>query len=130
MTCGVPLVPADKSGKADFIEIMNGEFIQGRIKLGPGARELAEQYGTLVWNERSEKREEHPGCRNDLADAANYSWKRCYQYLSEAPIPPPLPGTPEWAAQEEEEMERAAILQYQREHADPLDPESAWLWEQ
>ena len=108
---GLPLESADKTGKADFIEIMNGEFIQGRIKLGPNARELAEQYGTLVWNERSEKREEHPGCRNDLADAANYSWKRCYQYLSVAPALKPLPGSPEWA----KAQERALFEHAQRE---------------
>jgi len=125
----LPLLPADKTGKADFIEIMNGEFLQGRIKLGPDARELAEQYGTLVWNERSERREEHPGCRNDLADAANYSWKRCYQYLSERPAARPVPGTPEYAAQEEDEMLNAALTQYRLEHPEDFgDGLVSWDW--
>ena len=124
------LTPADKTGKSDFIEIMNGEFIQGHIKLGPQARELAEQYGTLVWNERSEKREEHPGCRNDLADAATYAWRRCYQYLSEAPVRPPTPGTAEWNAQIEEELLQVAMRDAMRRHADPLDPDTSWLWEE
>jgi hypothetical protein len=33
----LPLRAADKTGKSDFIEIMNGEFIQGRIKVDPQA---------------------------------------------------------------------------------------------
>lgn len=123
---GLPLQPADKTGKADFIEILNGEFIQGRIKLGPDCRELADQYANLVFDERSEKRQEHPGCRNDLADAALYSWRRSYQYLSERPVLPPARGTLEYDRLLEEEILEEQILQYRREHADEFDP----LWDE
>ena len=34
----LPLTAADKVGKSDFMEIMNGEFIQGRIKLKAEAK--------------------------------------------------------------------------------------------
>lgn len=128
----LPLIPADKTGKSDFIEVMvNREFIQGRIRLAPACAQLAEQYAPLVWDDRSGKREEHPGCRNDLADSALYAWRRTYQYLSVREPAPPVPGTPEWAAQEEEEMLQAALLQYRREHADPLDPwsDDPMLWD-
>src|SRR6267378_4269873 len=79
----LPLRAADKTGKSDFIEIMNGEFIQARLKLNPiRCSQLADEYAGLIWDERSVKREEHPNCANDLADAALYAWRLCYSYLS------------------------------------------------
>jgi len=68
---------------------MNGEFVKAQIKLAPKAQALADEYANLVWDERSTKREEHPGCENHLADAALYAWRHCYQYLSEKLQEPP-----------------------------------------
>lgn len=80
----IPLTPAEKTGKADFIEIMNGDFISGNIKLHKKSTEmLMEEYSQLVWDERSPRREEHPACANHLCDATLYAWRHCYQYLSE-----------------------------------------------
>lgn len=78
------LVPATKTGKAEFIEIMNAELIQGRIKVIDCEETLAlrDEWGSLIWDERSDKRQEHPACDNHLSDAALYSWRECYQYLS------------------------------------------------
>lgn len=80
----IPLTPAEKTGKADFIEIMNGDFISGHIKLHrKAAAPLADEYGQLVWDERSMRREEHPACPNHCADAMLYAWRHCYAYLSD-----------------------------------------------
>lgn len=85
--CG--LIPADKTGKVDFINIMNSEFIQQRIKLLPQTKALEDEYRTLVWitdnGKVVEPKKEHPGIHNDLADAALYLWRYCYQYLFEVP---------------------------------------------
>lgn len=131
---GLPLVSAEKQEKADFIRLMNDDFAAGRIKLDPArcawdvtARPknhpagLADQYAKLVWDERAlmapkPRREEHPACQNHAADAALYAWRHCYQYLSEIPGTPPVPGSPEARAAEvasmrearERELERAA----------------------
>lgn len=107
----IPLITADKIGKADFIEIMNAEFIQGHIKLQKqSCQKLIEEYQNLVWKEKGLKREENPACDNHLADAALYAWRFCYQYLSQ-PAPKPLPkwGTPERQQMEAEAMEEAAM---------------------
>ena len=85
----VALTTADKIGKVDFIQIMNAEFIQGKIKLSPQCRELKEQYMTLIWDEKSLVKKEHPNCPNDLNDAALYAWRYCYQFLSKPAIVPP-----------------------------------------
>jgi hypothetical protein len=83
------LTPAQKQGKADFIEIMNGDFISGYIKihrkLGVG---LMDELQALVWDERAfPRREEHPGCDNHMTDALLYSWRHCYQYLADTLAP-------------------------------------------
>lgn len=76
---------ADKTGKADFIDIMNDEFIQERIKLGPDTQELKDEYAGLIWDERQLvklKRVEHPGCANHATDGTLYGWRFCWPYLS------------------------------------------------
>jgi PBSX family phage terminase large subunit len=84
---GLGLVAADKAGKSEFIEIMNSEMIQGRIKVldVPETEPLRTEWGSLIWDDRSDRREEHPACENHCADGALYNWRECYQYLSEVP---------------------------------------------
>lgn len=61
----IPLIAADKAGKPDFVDIMNSELIQGRIRLGPDCDPLREEYAGLIWDERKlPRRFEHPSCAN------------------------------------------------------------------
>jgi PBSX family phage terminase large subunit len=76
------LTTADKAGKAEFIEIMNSELIQGRIKSLPALENLFDEYANLIWDERSDKRQEHSSCENHLTDAMLYAWRYTYQYIS------------------------------------------------
>lgn len=77
----LPLIPAEKQGKAEFIEIMNSDFITGNIKLLPGAESLKKEYGALIWDkDKLPKRLEHPSCENHCADATLYAYRFCYQY--------------------------------------------------
>jgi hypothetical protein len=111
----LPLTAADKTGKADFIELMNAEFIKGLVKLDPvKCAVMVDEYGGLIWDERSSKREEHPSCSQHSLDSALYSWRHCYQYLSVLPEAPPIPGTPEWYAREVEAMREHDLEELQR----------------
>lgn len=78
----IGLTTADKTGKVDFIQIMNAEMIQGKIKLSSECQELKDEYLNLIWDEKSLKKQEHPNCANHLTDAALYAWRFCYQFLS------------------------------------------------
>lgn len=105
----IPLITADKQGKEDFIEIMNSEFIQARIKLNAAENQgLADEYGGLIWKTDGDKiivpHKEHPACENHLCDAALYIWRHCHQYHGEAPVQGPKWGTKEWADQQQSEM--------------------------
>lgn len=90
---GTNLIAADKIGKEQFINIMNAEFIQRKIFILPGAKELADEYKALVWETEngiikknaSGARREHPGLPNHMTDAALYLWRHAYQYLFAKP---------------------------------------------
>lgn len=90
---GIALTAADKIGKADFIQIMNAEFIQGNIKLSSKCDGLATEYSKLIWQTDGDKiafpRKENPNCINHRADAALYAWRFCYSYLS-TPLKKPI----------------------------------------
>lgn len=89
---GLALRAADKTGKSDFIGIMNDEFIQNKIKVVSTCNDLIAEYETLVWQEEAGEiklpRKEHPNLPNHCADGALYAWRYCYQYLSEAQTDP------------------------------------------
>jgi len=146
---GLPLVAASKTAKADFIELMNAEFILGRIKVitsacnggiqnsGKKTQEqeslaLHDEYGGLVWDERAlvkGKREEHPRCPNHLADAALYAWRYCFQYLSKAPLPLPVQGDAEWYREEEERLWEAELDVVRARIAPSVPLESSENWD-
>jgi hypothetical protein len=107
---------ADKTGKADFIELMNAEFTMGRIKLCLSkCQELSEEYGGLIWDDRAARREEHPACDNHCTDATLYAWRHCHQYLSQSPSVAPKPGTFDWFAREAREMEERELEKLEEE---------------
>ena len=83
---GLNLLSADKTGKIDFIRLMNDDFIQQKIKLlSNETKDLQEEYNTLVWvtdnGKVVEPRKEHPTIHNDCADAALYMWRYAFTYL-------------------------------------------------
>lgn len=78
----IPLVAAEKTGKAEHIEIMNADFTTGVIKLvDDGTKQLQEEYDFLIWDKNAAKKEEHPICKNDCSDSSLYGWRYCYQYF-------------------------------------------------
>jgi hypothetical protein len=89
---GLGLIPADKTGKVDFITIMNDDFIQEKVKLLPQTKGLQEEYNRLIWltdgaGKVKEPKKENPNIHQDLADAALYMWRYCYSYLFRPPVP-------------------------------------------
>ena len=133
---GLDATAAEKKDKAEFIDIMNAELIQGRIKLSPQCEPLKEEYLNLIWDERAlekRKRLEHPSCENHCADGTLYGWRHCWQYLSEPLKPKVQARTAAWyeaeAKRQQEEVERNFEQQMlenkQREHEERMENE--WL---
>lgn len=121
---GLPLISADKTGKADFIEMMNSDFIQGNMVLVDSTTAtLQAEMETLVWDEKLKretgKREEHPACPNHNHDALLYIWRHSYNYAAREEVKKPKKGTPEAINLEEEEMwQRIADARQAKESED------------
>jgi len=131
---GSGLIVAEKHGKVEYINLFNGELVQGKIKLLPLAKPLGEQMKALVWVTEGgkivEPREEHQGMHNDLCDAALYLWRYAYTYLFVGP-------KKKTTAEEQAAWEKAHIQkledQARREQAEknpdfapPLEWDPAW----
>jgi hypothetical protein len=112
---GLSLYPADKTGKSDFIELMNAEMIMERIKVDEKecAPLIDEWYG-LIWNDKTVKREEHPACPNHATDSALYGWRFCYQYVSKK-LPTKHASYNEFVQAEQERMFKQTMAQVEQE---------------
>lgn len=103
-----PWVPADKQGKADFIELHNTDMLLGRVKHRRGhCDDLVGEQRTLIWDQRRLReagvKEEKSGLNNHCCDETLYAWRECYPYLSTVlPDLAPAAGTEAWRAQQEE----------------------------
>ncbi len=112
---GIPLIAAEKHGKAEFIEIMNSDFILGNIKVLPDAEILKTEYGALIWDKNKfPRKQEHPSCDNHCADAALYPYRYCYQYR--------------WEERPEKPTEEQKIDIWFDEQARELDSEEKKEW--
>ena len=76
----LPLIAAEKTGKADHIELMNADFITGKILIHEDCTSIMDEYDGLIWDEKKLKKEEHPSCPNHAADAALYMFIHAYNY--------------------------------------------------
>jgi len=131
----IPLEPADKQNKRGYIDLLNGEFRRGKVKILRQANEaLLEEVVNLPWNE--ERTKEHPGFDNHLTDALLYIWRSCTTYLQPG-TKPAKTLTPEAQAKKDLsefwkrdqarlDNQRSAVLADQRlafgEEYDPNDP--------
>ena len=105
---GVPLEAAEKQGKSDFIELLNAELIQAKIKINSKCTSLINEMMGLVWKTTGDTidlpRKEHPSLPNHLCDAMLYAWRYCYAYMAEAITKRPVMGTKAWHDQENAEL--------------------------
>lgn len=105
---GVPLEAAEKQGKSDFIELLNAELIQAKIKINNKCVNLMNELMGLVWKTTGDvidlPRKEHPSLPNHLCDALLYSWRYCYSYMAENIVVRPVMGTKAWQDEENAKM--------------------------
>jgi hypothetical protein len=91
---GLPLEPAEKSGKADFIGILNNDMILGNILLHvEDAADLIKEMKALTWDQKAlvkGKRQEDAKADNHLCDAFLYAWRYCFSWVDRGVEPDPM----------------------------------------
>jgi phage terminase large subunit len=121
----IPFEFADKQGKVDFIEILNADLIQAKIKIHSSCKVLINQMMSLVWKTEGDKiilpKKEHPSLPNHLCDALLYAWRNTYHYHSSAqPVVIPT-GSPEWYKKQSED-----IWERERTHLEDQANKGGW----
>ncbi len=115
----IPLTPSDKTGKSDFIEILNAELIQSRVKINEKCTNLIKELEQLVWETDGDRiklpKKEHSSMPNHLADAFLYAWRFCYQYMAEPSTPKVVKYSPEWYEKQSENLFEKAFEHFSEE---------------
>ncbi len=105
---GIPVTAAQKHGKMGYIQILNGDFTAGRLRIAADRnRPLIEEISLLQWDSDKmlENRWEADRRFDDhLADAMLYAWRECKHHNLETQHNPPRFGTEEYWGAEEEAM--------------------------
>ena len=109
----IPIKPAEKKDKKDFIEQMNSDFLSGRIKVLPGNEKLTDEWELIQWDE--DRKKEDSRFLNDLADSALYTWRQSYHYTEQPAEVLPEYGTLDWHHRQERAMEDAAEAEVERQ---------------
>ena len=106
----IPFEYADKQDKVTFIELLNSDLIQGRIKIlnTDENRPLWNEMSALVWVTDGDKiklpKREHPALPNHRTDAFLYSWRCGYHYSSQPAERKPIKYSAEWYQQTTESI--------------------------
>lgn len=106
----IPIAEADRRQKHDAIELLNGDLLEGKVKILKGSS-LEKQFQHLRWQtNKYGERKEPRGERNDCADAAIYARKAAHhQFVKPEAQKRPERGTKEhYDLMEREEEERIA----------------------
>lgn len=107
---GYCIIPADKAGKQSHQNVLNSDFIAGRILIDKETcRQLINELENLVWDpiklNTQNKREEKQGLANHLCDCALYAHFHSRHLWYSEPIKKQLPQTgDEWNLQMTKEL--------------------------
>lgn len=116
---------ADKLGKADHIEILNGDLIQGKVRIHANETALIDEMMALVWRTAGDKiiypKKEHPSLPNHRTDAMLYGWFNGYHFLSQPAKKAAMPGSLEYI-KEQEDLHKQSIMERIRREAQMNDP--------
>jgi len=104
----IPFEFADKQGKEAFIELLNADLIQEKVKINRSCKNLINEMMSLVWMTDGDKirqpKKEHPALSNHLTDAMLYNWRMCFHHHFE-PATKVIPtGSPAWYQHQSEDI--------------------------
>lgn len=113
------IIPAEKTKKAAYIELLNGDLISGHFKI-PYGSSLEIEMRTHQWDpDRRDKEDDRT--QNDQCDSALYAWRQCRHFLGEIPVKGPEKNTPEYHEKLAQDM-----LQNELEEFEQKEKEKKW----
>lgn len=121
----IPFEYADKKGKVDFIELLNSDLVQGKIKFSPETTDLTNEMMSLVWQTDGDKikipKKEHPALPNHRCDALLYGWRMGFHFQFSEPEKVAIVGSKQWY-----EEQSNNIWEKEREQIDREFKKTEW----
>jgi hypothetical protein len=116
----IPFEYADKQGKVDFIEMLNGDLVQGLVKIHASNQKFIDELRGLVWTTENDKivvpKKENPTLPNHMCDAFLYAWRMGYHFHSTPATKKLVKYSKDWYAKQAED-----IWEREKEHLEALE---------
>ena len=111
---------AEKTRKAEFLELLNGALCASTFK-AKHESVFAQDCDKVEWewNPKTQKRKVSDRFHSDAMDSTLYAFRAAQNWLYKASAVQPAPHTTEWFLKEQRKMEAAAIAAYHRKN-DPF----------
>jgi phage terminase large subunit len=126
----IPFEYADKQGKVDFIEMLNGDLIQAKIKINQRCEALTDELRGLVWLTDGDKivlpKKENPSLSNHLCDAFLYAWRNGYHYHSTPKEVKLVKYSKEWYNKQAEDIWERERELLEKGNSDGWGDEGGW----
>jgi hypothetical protein len=106
----LPVEPAEKTRKNEYIELLNDDLRTGRLKVKKDSQ-FAEDAMKLEWDlnkSTPDRKVVSTRFHSDICDAVLYAWRESYSFTHQPKAHKPRAGTREWYDDEVRRMEEAA----------------------
>lgn len=116
----IPVQPAEKARKFEFIELMNDALRTKQLKAKKDSLFAFDSY-RVEWDRdktKPDKKVISDRFHSDIADATLYAWRESYSFTFTPEKPKPQQGDPDW----EDELYEAALAHFEAEEAKKTDP--------
>jgi hypothetical protein len=120
----IPVEAAEKSRKAEYIELLNDSLRTGSLKIKAGSR-FAHDAMRVEWDydkSTPDRKVVSNKYHSDICDAVLYAWRYSYSFTYQAPKPQPKYGTDPFWKEEAERMEEAAEEHFKQLEEMDKDP--------
>jgi len=116
----IPMVPAEKARKLEYIELMNDALRTGKLKI-KALSKFAQDANKVEWDKDKstpDKKVISDRFHSDIADAVLYAWRESYSYTFKKAPDKPRPGTTEYFKAEEDDMFQQTLDRIRREEGE------------
>lgn len=121
----IPVFPAEKKDKYDYIELFNSDLLSRRILITPDC-DIQSEWRMLQWDASSTKRIIDERFPDHMSDACLYAWRESRHYRFTQKERAIRYGTPEWYEREEKEI--IASLEARKPADDFAPPGDNYDW--
>lgn len=122
----INVIPAEKSRKLEYIELLNDSLRTGDLRAKESSR-FAEDCLKVEWDmdkSTPDKKRVSDRFHSDICDAVLYAWRESYSYTHDKTPTKQAPkwGSPEWAKEEQDKMEEEAEKHFKELEDAQRDP--------